>query len=304
MENDAAALIRSIAQERGRNAELLEATVREAASYTAQEALDGNVVDFIADDMDSLLSQLDGRTAQTTAGPVVMETKGLAMRDLEKSLLENLLEFLADPNVSFLLLTIGGLGIVIELFSPGLIVPAVVGVICLVLAFVALGNLPANWAGVALILLAIVLAAAEVVVAGFGVLGVGSVVCLVLGGLFLFAQFGDKSPTLPLLSVNRWLIVGTAVVVAGSVLYLAREAVRSRRQRRADASQSIVGEVGVVTRALAPRGVVRVANDTWTAVSADGGHIEEGKEIRVLEVQGLVLTVARPEYPYLNPTDK
>lgn len=303
VENDAAALIRSIAQERGRNAELLEATVREAASYTAQEALDGNVVDFITDDIYSLLSQLDGLTAQTPAGPVTMQTRDLATRDLDKNLLENLLEFLSDPNVSFLLLTIGGLGIVIELFNPGLIVPVVVGVICLVLAFVALGNLPANWAGVALILLAIVLAAAEVIVAGFGILGVGSVVCLVLGGLFLFAQFGDTSPTLPPLSVNRWLIVGTAVVVAGSVLYLAREAVKSRRQRRADASQSIVGEVGVVTRALAPRGVVRVANDTWTAVSADGDPIEAGEEVWVLEVQGLVLTVTRPEYPYLNLTD-
>ena len=125
-------------------------TVREAASYTALEALDGNVVDFIADHMDSLLSQLDGRTAQTPAGPVIVETRGLVKRDLEKNLLENLLEFLADPNVSFLLLTIGGLGIVIELFNPGLIVPVVVGVIFLILAFVALGNLPVNWAGVAL----------------------------------------------------------------------------------------------------------------------------------------------------------
>ena len=304
VENDAAALIRSIAQERGRNAELLEATVREAASYTAQEALDGNVVDFMADHMDSLLSQLDGRTAQTPAGPVAMETRGLVTRDLEKNLLENLLEFLADPNVSFLLLTIGGLGIVIELFNPGLIVPVVVGVICLILAFVALGNLPVNWAGVALILLAIVLAAAEIVVAGFGILGIGSVVSLVIGGLLLFAQFGDTSPTLPPLSVNRWLIVGTGIVTAGSVLYLAREAVNSRRQRRPDASASMVGEVGVVTRALSPRGVVRVASDTWTAVSADGEPIEAGEEVWVLDIEGLVLTVTRSEFPYLTPTEE
>ena len=304
VENDAAALIRSIAQERGRNAELLEATVREAASYTAQEALDGNVVDFIAEDMDSLLSQLDGQTAQTPTGPVTMETKTLVTRDLEKNLLENLLEFLADPNVSFLLLTIGGLGIVIELFNPGLIVPVVVGVICLILAFVALGNLPVNWAGVALILLAIVLAAAEVVVAGFGILGIGSVVSLVIGGLLLFAQFGDTSPTLPPLSVNRWLIVGTGVLTATSVLYLAREAVKSRRERRPDPSVSLMGEVGVVTRALSPRGVVRVSNDTWTAVSADGGSIEVGEEVWILGVEGLVLTVARPEYPHLDLPDK
>ena len=304
VENDAAALIRSIAQERGRNAELLEATVREAASYTAQEALAGNVVDFIAEDMDSLLSQLDGLTAQTPAGPVTLETGGLATRELDKNLLEGILEFLADPNVSFLLLTIGGLGIVIELFNPGLIVPVVVGVICLILAFVALGNLPVNWAGVAFILLAIVLAGAEVIVAGFGILGIGSVVSLVIGGLLLFAQFGDTSPTLPPLSVNRWLIVGTAVVTAGSVLYLAREAVKSRRQRREDASVSLVGEVGVVTRALSPRGLVRVANDTWTAVSADGEPIEVGEEVWVLDIEGLVLTVTRPEFPYLTQPEE
>ena len=142
----------------------------------------------------------------------------------------------------------------IELFNPGLIVPVVVGVICLILAFVALGNLPVNWAGVALILLAIVLAAAEVVVAGFGILGIGSVVSLVIGGLLLFAQFGDTSPTLPPLSVNRWLIVGTGIVTAGSVLYLAREAVKSRRQRRSDSSASLVGEVGVVTKDTVSQG--------------------------------------------------
>ena len=297
VENDAAALIRSIAQERGRNAELLEATVREAASYTAQEALAGNVADFLADDMDGLLAQLDGQAAQTPQGPVTLETGGLATRNLDKNLLETLLEFLADPNVSFLLLTIGGLGIVIELFNPGLIVPAVVGVICLILAFVALGNLPVNWAGVALILLAIALAAAEVVVAGFGVLGIASAVSLVLGGLLLFAQFGDASPTLPPLSVNRWLIIGVGVGTAGSVLYLAREAVKSRRARRADTTAAIIGETGAVTRTLAPRGVVRIASDTWTAVSEDGGPIEAGEPVRVVAMDGLVLTVARQQPP-------
>ena len=293
VENDAAALIRSIAQERGRNVELLEATVREAASYTAQEALDGNVVDFIADDLGHLLSQLDGLVAQTPEGSMTLETEGLATRDLDYNLLEQILEFLADPNVSFLLLTIGGLGVVIELFNPGLIAPVVVGVICLILAFVALGNLPVNYAGVALILLAIALAAAEVVVAGFGILGIASVVSLVIGGLLLFAQFGDASPTLPPLSVNRWLIVGTAVVAAASVLYLAREAVRSRRERPAEATAAIVGETGAVTAALTPRGTVRVANDTWTAVSADGSRIDAGESIRVIRVDGLVLTVTR-----------
>ena len=297
VENDAAALIRSIAQERGRNAELLEATVREAASYSAQEAVEGNVVDFIAEDMEDLLAQLDGLTAETPQGPVALETEDLGIRDLDKNLLENLLEFLSDPNVSFLLLTIGGLGIIIELFSPGLIAPAVVGIICLILAFVALGNLPVNWAGVALILLAIALAAGEIVVAGFGVLGVASAISLVIGGLLLFAQFGDSSPTLPNVAVNRWLVVGIGIAMGGTVLYLAREVVKSRRERRAEITDSMVGRRGNVTRALDPSGTVWVANDNWSAVSADGSRIDTGEPIKVVEVDGLVLTVARDGSP-------
>ncbi len=295
VENDAAALIRSIADERGRNSQLLEATVREAASYTAREAVDGRVADFIAEDIDDLLSQLDGRMAQIADGESVLETEGLPQRTLEKDLLETILEFLSDPNVSFLLLSIGGLGIVIELFNPGLIAPVVVGVICLILAFVALGNLPVNWAGVALILLAIALAAAEVVVVGFGILGVASAVSLVIGGLLLFAQFGDASPTLPPLSVNRWLIVGTGMVAAASVIYLARQAVKSRHEVPESASGAIVGMVGAVTAELTPRGTVRVANDTWSAVSANGTRIESGEPIEVIAVDGLVLTVVRHE---------
>lgn len=297
VENDAAALIRSIADERGRNATLLEATVREAASYTAREAVDGNVVDFIADDLEQMLTLLDGRRAQTPAGEFILETEGLPVRSLEKNLLEAILEFLADPNVSFLLLSIGGLGIVIELFNPGLIAPVVVGIICLILAFVALGNLPVNWAGVALILLAIVLAAAEVAVVGFGILGIASAISLIIGGLLLFAQFGDASPTLPPLSVNRWLVAGAGMVAAVSVIYLARMAVKSRRERPQDSIVAIVGMSGAVTAALTPRGTVRVANDTWTAVSSDGERIEAGEPVSVVAVDGLVLSVKRINDP-------
>ena len=293
VENDAAALIRSIAQERGRNAELLEATVREASSYTAQEAVDGNVVDFIAEDMADLLSLLHGRTADTSEGVVTLITANVPTRKLDKNLLETILEFLADPNVSFLLLTIGSLGIVIELFSPGLIAPAVVGIICLILAFVGLGNLPVNWAGVALIVLAIVLAAAEVLVAGFGILGIASAICLALGGLLLFAQFGDTSPTVPGVSVNRWLLISVAVASGATVIYFAREALKSRRERPPEVAASMVGETGAVTLTLEPRGAVRVANDTWTAVSADGSRIDAGERVRVIRMDGLVLTVTR-----------
>ena len=295
VENDAAALIRSIAQERGRNVELLEATVREAASYSATEAVEGNVVDFIADDMDALLSLLDGSSTSTSMGAVTLETAGLGTRDLDKNFLETLLEFLSDPNVSFLLLSIGGLGIVIELFNPGLLAPVIIGGICLVLAFVGLGNLPVNWAGVALILLAIVLAAAEVVVAGFGVLGVTSIIALVTGGLLLFARFGDVSPTFPEVSVNPWVIGVVAGVAGIGVIYLARQAAMSRREGPKEFTDSIIGQTGAVTREMAPRGTVRVAGDTWTAISDDGTPIHTGEQVRVVSIDGLVLSVVRKE---------
>ena len=292
VENDAAALIRSIAQERGRNQELLEATVREAASYTATEAVDSNVVDFLAENLDDLLAKLDGRTTETALGPTTLETLGLTVRNIDKNVLEHFLEFISDPNVSFILLTVGGLGIVIELFNPGLIVPVVVGVICLLLAFLAIGNLPFNWAGVVFILLAVALAGFEVAVAGFGILGLGAVVCLIVGGLLLFTQFGDASPTLPPIAVNRWVVAGVGLGAALSLGYFVFNAVRSRRRRPPAAAFLLIGQRATVTSTLNPRGVVRVANDTWTAVSEDGRVIETGKHVEIISIDGLVFVVS------------
>ena len=297
VENDAAALIRSIAQERGRNQDLLEATVREAASYSATEAVASNVVDFIAENLDVLLAKLDGRIAETSIGPRTVESRGLDRKDIEKNVLEHFLEFISDPNVSFILLTIGGLGIVVELFNPGLIVPAVVGVICLLLAFLAVGNLPVNWAGVVFILLAVALAGFEVAVSGFGVLGIGAVISLVLGGLLLFTQFGDASPTLPPVSVSRWLIGAAGAVTALTLGYFVRNAVQSRREGPPAAASLVIGQTGTVTGTLDPRGVVQVANEAWTAVSEDGTVVQIGEPVQVTSVDGLVLTVSRRKQP-------
>ena len=207
VENDAAALIRSIAQERGRNQDKLEETVREAASFSAKEAVEFNIVDFIANDVDDLLAQLDGRVVETVAGTRTLDTQDLTRHRIKKNFLENFLEFISDPNVSFILFSIGGLGIVIELFSPGLIAPGVVGVIALLLAFLAFGNLPVNYAGVAFILVAIALVALEIVVAGWGILGVGAIVSFIIGGMLLFTEFGG--------TVRRPLpsVIGQPVVV-------------------------------------------------------------------------------------------
>tara|TARA_Y100000588_G_scaffold126290_2_gene138365 strand:+ start:6622 stop:7866 length:1245 start_codon:yes stop_codon:yes gene_type:complete len=297
IENDAAALIRSIAQERGRNQDKLEETVRSAASYSAQEALADNVIDFIADDLDDLLAKLNGLTAETSLGPQVLDTRDLVQRSFGKSILEHFLEFISDPNVSFILLTVGGLGIMVELFNPGLVAPAVVGVICLLLAFLALGNLPVNWAGVVFVLLAMVLIGLEVVVAGFGILGAGAIVSLMVGGLLLFSQFGDASPTLPDVSVNRWLLAGTGAVVGLSLVYVVREAYLSRRQVPPERESVLSGAVAMVTGELAPQGVVMVGNETWTAISGDGSVIAVGEQVEVRSMDGLVATVFRRNDP-------
>lgn len=296
VENDAAALIRSIAQERGRNEDALERTVREAASFSTLEALDLDIVDFMAEDLDDLLAQLDGRSVQVSGEEEdrVLATKDLDIRRLDKNVLENFLEFISDPNVSFILLTIGGLGIVVELFNPGLIAPGVVGGICLLLAFLALGNLPVNWAGAAFIILAVLLAVLETQVSGFGILGVGSVVSLGVGGLLLFNQFGDVSPTLPEVSVSRWLLAGTAGVLAAGLTYIVWEIYNSRRRGREPSHPSLIGREAMVTGELAPRGVVQVGSEAWTADSQDGNVINVGESVTVVKVDGLILTVARP----------
>jgi membrane-bound serine protease (ClpP class) len=295
IENDAAALIRSIAQERGRNEDKLEETVREAASFTAKEAVELNVVDFIADDLDDLLAQVDGLEVETSTGTRTLDTRDVEPRRFGKNILELFLEIISDPNVSFILLTLGGLGLIIEMFNPGLIAPGVVGAICLLLAFLAAGNLPVNWAGVVFVLLAVVLAILETQVFGFGILGVGSIISFVLGGLLLFSQFGDKSPTLPEVSVNLWLIGGMAAILGLVLLFVVRTIYSSRKEKLGSAGLVLLGASGVVASDLAPRGRVRFGEETWTAVSQDGTVVPQGEPVTVTKVDGLILTVSTPD---------
>ena len=219
-----------------------------------------------------------------------MDTRDLDRRNFGKNVLENFLELISDPNISFLLLTIGGLGIVLELFNPGTIVPGVVGVIALLLAFLAFGNLPINWIGAGFIVLAIVLGILEVVVSGFGILGVGAIISFIIGGLVLF---GGASPTMPSIGVSRWLVGGVAGSLALILLYVVTVVYQSRRAGRRQLRPALVGMTGTVTGELDPRGVVRVGNDTWTAVSEDGNVIGVGEAVMISQVNGLTLTVLR-----------
>jgi membrane-bound serine protease (ClpP class) len=305
--NDAAALIRAIAEERGRNPDALEETVRSAASYSASEALETDIIDLIADDIPALLLALDGRIVATIAGERTLELTGVEMRELKMQWRERFVDFISNPNIAFLLLTLGSVGLIIEMLTPGAIGPGVAGIICLGLGFLALGNLPFNWAGVAFILLAIVLAALEIFVSGFGALGIGAAVSLVVGGLLLFGDIGGgriTPPSFPTVSINRWVLVGVGGVLLSVAGYIAYEVIMSRTRRRRGAARgegpgsdgrsspgSLVGQTGVVTSALQPRGVVALADETWSSVSNDGRHIPAGHRVRVVAVNGLMLTV-------------
>ena len=301
--NDAAALMRSIADERGRNGEKLEETVRQATAYTAEEAVKLNMVDFVAQDLTDLLEQLHGREAITPAGTLVMNTRDAQVRDLRMSLVERMLVFLSDPNVSFMLLSLGSLGILVELLNPGLIAPGVVGVIFLILAFVAFGNLPVNWAGAALILLAVALAVLEVYVAGFGVLGVGAIISFVLGGFLLFFHTGAPSPTMPSIRVSLWVLLPTAAVLGGGGAWALTTIIRSRRGQPEQGVSNLVGQLAEVATDLVPRGTVRLESQLWTAVVEGGDYIGAGETVEVVKVDGIILTVARPDESQLSMPD-
>ena len=297
---DTRAFIRSIAVARGRNSQALEETVTIARSYSAAEAIELNVVDIIAADLADLLVQLDGRTAQTASGPVVLRTKNADGREIKRTLLEMFLGVLADPNLAFVLLTIGGLGILAEFLTPGFIGPGVVGAIALALAFLGMGQLSVNWIGAGLILFAMVLFFLEAQEAGIGIFGIGGVISFLLGAFLLFGgYFSTPDISEPGSGVSLWLIGGFGGgmgVVLATFLYLLRPTGSSTGDY-SRSGQGPASQVAVVVSDLDPMGKVRIGEEEWDATTDLQGAIPEGEEVRVLEAYGGVLKVARKEEP-------
>lgn len=291
--NDAAADIRGIANLRGRNAEWAEQAVRESVSVTGAEAVDLNVVDLVAVDLADLLAQLDGREIELRPGAelVTIHTAGAPIERTDMTFLENVLDFIADPNIAFLLISLGGLAIFIEILSPGLIGPGVFGVIMLILAFFSVGALETEPAGIALVVLAFILLGVEVFfVPGFGFFGIGGIIALLVGGLILFSD----APTEPELSI--WVLVGVAAFVGAVFFGLWALIVNERRKTGRDFSveHRMLGQRGHTRSVLDPNGIALVESEIWTARSA-GGRIGELVEIEVIDVEGLCLVVEAVE---------
>lgn len=286
--NDAVAYIRGIANERGRNADWAERAVRYSESIDSDEAVELGVVDFEARSLDGVIERADGRTVQVQGRPVTLRLLDAAVVENDMTLIERFLSILSDPNIAFLLLSLGALALIFEFVVPGHIFPGVFGAIALLLAFFALGTLPVNWAGVALIGLAFVLFAAEAYVAGFGVLGIGGIVALIFGGLIL------TSTNNPEFQVNRWLLISVSVVMGAFFLSAVGALIRTRRMPAHTGSQALVGRVAVVRSPLDPEGFVFLEGARWRATAEDG-PIDEGARVRVTEVHGLRLTVKKKD---------
>jgi len=284
--NDAAAYIRSIAEAHGRNMEWAEEAVREAVSATEQEALELNVIDMIAPDLDSLIAQLDGREVTLLDGRVVtINTQGATIQDVNMSTIEGFLYAISDPNIAFLLLSLATLGIFIEIMNPGLIFPGVVGAICGLLAFYSLGQLPVNIAGVLLIVLAFGLFIAELFTTSFGLLTGGGIIALVLGALILFPL---GSP----FSVDPWLIATLTIIIVLVFVFVLSRIIRAHRRQPATGREELIGKTAVVKVALDPEGTVLFKGERWTATS-DEGRVKPGEEVVITKYEDLKLRVRR-----------
>jgi membrane-bound serine protease (ClpP class) len=287
VENFAASLGRTIAQQRGRNVEWAEKAVRDSVSVTEREAVKLNVVDLVADSLDDLLAKVDGRRVEIQGRTVVLKTAGATVRRQEMSLRQRLLDLLANPNIAYLLMMAGLLGLYVEFTHPGVVFPGVAGAICLLLAAAVLQVLPLNYTALALIGLGVAMLVAEAFLPTFGIVGVGGLIAFVLGSLLLF-DTPDST-----MRVDRGLIAGAALTLGTFTFIVGWLVVRTQRRRSSVGAEGMVGKVGEVRRVLAPgrRVKVFVHGEYWDAETDE--PLAVGDAVEVAAVKGLRMRVRR-----------
>jgi membrane-bound serine protease (ClpP class) len=286
VENDAAAFIRTVALERGRNAEWAEKAVRQSVSITEREAVTLKVVDLVADSIEDLLQKIDGRTVKTAKGSVKLATRAAIVRPIDIGFRDRFLNVITDPNVAYVLMMLGMLGLFFELSNPGVILPGVIGGISLILAFFALQSLPINYAGLLLILFGIVLLVAEIKIVSHGVLAIGGIISMALGSLMLFdaPEVGFR--------LSWWVIVPTVGSTAGLFLFVVAAGVRALARRPLLGPSGLIGQLAVARGQLAPEGQVVLHGEIWRAI-AQGDAVDEGGRVKVVDVEGLTLKVVK-----------
>jgi membrane-bound serine protease (ClpP class) len=283
VENDAAALLRSMTTRRGRNSQLAEQTVRDAKAFTEKEALDNKLIELIAPDEQQLFKQLDGREITRWDGhKQVLHLTGATVTETTLTLRERLIAAIADPNIGFILLVLGALGIYVEFSNPGLIFPGVAGAILVLLALSALSILPINWVGVALLLLSVALFVLEAKYTSHGVLGIGGTLSMILGAVLLV-----NGP--PEARIRYSTAISVAIPFALITMFLVSIVIQARKGKVLTGITGMIGEVGIASTALAPEGQVLVRGEYWNAVS--DAAISPGTRVRVKAVESLKLRV-------------
>jgi len=288
LENDAAAFMRTVAAKRGRNVEVAESAVRQSKSFTEQEALQQKLIDIVAADVPSLMRAVEGRTLHRYDGSTTtLHVVGKPVNRYEMTLKERLLSTLMDPNIAFLLFALGGLALFAEFNHPGAVLPGVVGVISILLALFALNLLPTRYAALALLLAAFALFALEAKFATHGVLGVGGIICMIFGALFLV------DGPIPEMRVKLLTATVVSVPIGLIAIFLMTLVLRARRNRVTTGQEGMIGEIGVARTPLGPDGKVFVHGEIWNAVAKKA--IDEGTRVRVAGVEGLHLVVEPAE---------
>ena len=280
--NDSVAYLRSLASLRDRDPVFAEEAVREAATLTASEALERGVVEVIAASLESLLEQVDGREVVIAGTTSTLDVAGQAVTEVEPGWRVALLSVLTNPSFAYILLIVGMYGLLLEGYSPGAILPGVVGAICLLLGLYALQVLPVNYAGLALIVLGIILMAVELSTPTFGVLGIGGLVALVFGSVMLFED-------VPGFGVSSWLIAGIGVACAALFTFAIWLALRARRRPVGGGAEDMPGREAVVARVDGGRAQVRIRGELWQAESDQ--LLQAGQRVRVVSREGLLLRV-------------
>ncbi len=283
VENDAAAMLRSMMARRGRNSDVGEQTIRQAKSFTEKEALDQKLIELIANSEQQLLEQLDGREITRWDGrKLTLHLAGASVTETPRTLREKVIVAIADPNIGFILLVLGVLGVYVEFTSPGLIFPGIAGAILALLGLSSLSILPINWAGVGLLVLSLALFVLEAKFASHGMLGIGGTVSMVLGALLLV-----NGP--PDMRIHLSTALAVALPFAAITMFLVSMVIKARQNKVLTGAEGMIGQLGVAQTALQPEGQVLVRGEYWDAIARS--HVLAGAEVRVKGVSGLKLEV-------------
>ncbi len=284
--NDAAAFIRSIAAKRNRNLEWAENAVRKSFSYTETEALEDSAIDLIAKNEKDLLNQIDGRQVQLNAMNVTLHTRNARVEDYDMDFIQKMLNIISDPNIAYILLLLGMFGMLFEFYNPGAILPGIVGVISLVLAFYSMHTLPINYAGLALIIFGIILFLLELKIVSHGLLAIGGVISLLLGSMMLIRPGSGME----MVRISRSVIISGTAISALFFLFVIGVGLKAQRRKPVTGIGALIGATGESLDELDPLGRVRLQGEIWNAESI-AGKILRGEKVRVREMKGLKVYV-------------